>query len=232
VAANFQEIQRMRKVSIVGVIAVLAMLPVATNSRVAHAGDWGWLDFSHHCKGTPLDVHLPESEHQCCHEGCIERTPVQDCVHGEKEVFKTSIRYEYVSIPEVKYRWQMKCITKEIPCDACKTVCETKEVEHLYEAERWDKQQTGCSELHCKTCETKCEKLDTKICKTEPGKTTIKVHYWSCVKVPYTVYRQVRQEVCVKARCHEKVEVPVTRYVCENCCESPVKQVERLPLCP
>ena len=40
---------------------------------------------------------------------------------------------------------------------------------------------------------------------------------WTCVKVPYTVYRQVEKEVGVKQPCYEKVEVQVTRHVCENC---------------
>jgi hypothetical protein len=35
--------------------------------------------------------------------------------------------------------------------------------------------------------------------------------------VPYTVYRQVEQEVGVKQPCYEKAEVQVCRHVCENC---------------
>ena len=54
-------------------------------------------------------------------------------------------------------------------------------------------------------------------CQTEPGKTTIKVHYLSCVKEPYTVYRQVEKEVGVKQPCYERVDVPITRHVCEHC---------------
>lgn len=208
----------MRRLSIVGVFAALAALSVAMNSRALYAGDWGWLDVTHLWKGTPVDVHAPQSCEQCGHEGCIERTPVEDCVVGKKKEFKTSVRYEYVSIPETKYRWQMKCITKEIPCDTCKTTCEFKDVDHPYQVERWEKQPTACGELHCKTCEQKVERLPVVTdCKTEPAKTTIKVHYRSCVKVPYTVYRQVRQEVCVKQPYCEKVDVPVTRYVCDHC---------------
>ena len=207
----------MKRVSKSWLFVAVVALPIAFQSGDLCAGDWGWLNVSHLWKGTPVDVHRAESEVQCAHEGCIERTPVQDCVVGKKEVFKTSVRYEYVSIPEVKYRWEMKCITKEIPCDGCKTVCETEEVEHPYSVERWDKQKTACGELHCKTCEPQSEKLVTKKCKEVPGKTAIKVRYWSCVKVPYTTYRQVKQEVCVKQPRHEKVEVPVTRYVCDHC---------------
>ncbi len=198
-------------------VVLLAAVPAANTSRPLLAGDWDWPNVTHLFKGTPLDVHAPAACENCGHEGCIERTPVQDCVVGKKEVFKTSIRYEYVSIPETRYRWQLKCITKDIPSEGCKTVCENKEVERPFQVERWDKQQAGCNELHCKSCVTQTEKLDTKVCKEEQGKTKIKVHYWSCVKVPYTVYRQVKREVCVKQPCHEKVEVNVTRYVCEHC---------------
>jgi hypothetical protein len=205
-----------RRWILLGVVLLVAV-PIANTSRTLVADDLDWLNVTHFFKGTPVDVHGPASCEQCGHEGCIERTPVQDCVVGKKEVFKTSIRYEYVSIPETRYRWQIKCITKEIPCEGCKTICENKEVEHPYQVERWDKQQTSCSELHCKTCVTQTEKLDTKVCKEVPGKTTIKTHYWSCVKVPYTVYRQVRQEVCVKQPRSEKVDVLVTRHVCEHC---------------
>ncbi len=168
--------------------------------------------------GTPVDVHCPQACNNCGHEGCIERTPVQDCVVGEKKVSKTTIHKQYVTIPEVRYRFQMVCVEKEIPAEYCKTVCEPKDVEHAYQAEHWQKQTLPCgAELHCKTCETKCEKLPVQQCKTETGKTTIKVHYWSCVKVPYTVYRQVEKEVCVKQPRTEKVCVPVTRYECEHC---------------
>ena len=41
--------------------------------------------------GTPVDVHCPQACNNCGHEGCIERTPVQDCVVGEKKVYKTTI---------------------------------------------------------------------------------------------------------------------------------------------
>jgi hypothetical protein len=208
----------MKRVSTLWLFVAVAALSIAFQSRVLVAGDWGWLNVTHLWKGTPVDVHKAESCEQCGHEGCIERTPVDDCVVGKKKEFKTTVRYEYVSIPETRYRWQMKCIHKEIPCDTCKTVCEIQDLDHPYEAERWDKQPTECGELHCKTCEPKIERLPVVTgCKTEPAKTTIKVHYWSCVKVPYIVYRQVKKEVCVKQPCYEKVDVPVTRYVCDHC---------------
>jgi hypothetical protein len=199
-----------------GVLAITA-LPFAAPSRTASAADLGWLNPANLLKGTPVDVHRPEASRQCGHEGCIERVPVEDCVTGEKKVYKTTVRREYVAIPEVRYKWEMRWVTKEIPCDYCKPVCETENVDHAYQSERWDKKDLGCSELHCKSCEPKTEKMECKKCKTEPGKTTAKVHYWSCVKVPYTVYRQVEREVCVKQPRYEKVEVPVTRYICRDC---------------
>ncbi|MGA2256688.1 MAG: hypothetical protein ABSG53_18730 [Thermoguttaceae bacterium] len=168
--------------------------------------------------GTPVDVHCPQACNNCGHEVCIERAPVQDCVVGEKKVYTTSIHKQYVTIPEVRYKFQMVFVEKEIPAEYCKTVCEPKTVDHQYQAEHWEKQTLPCGdELHCKTCETKTEKLTQQECKTEKGKTTIKVHYWSCVKVPYTVYRQVEKEVCVKQPRTEKVCVSVTRYECQNC---------------
>ena len=208
----------MRKVLKLGVFVAVVALPLAFPSRSILAVDWGWLNVTHLWKGTPVDVHRPEACEQCGHEGCIERIAVEDCAVGKKKEFKTSVRCQCVAIPETRYRWQMKCITKEIPCDTCKTVCEINDVDHAYQVERWEKQPGECGELHCKTCETKIERLPSVTgCKEEPAKTTIKVHYWSCVKVPYTVYRQVPQEVCVKQPCYEKVEVPVTRHVCSGC---------------
>jgi hypothetical protein len=200
------------------IAVALAAWLVVMPARGVVAGDWGWLKVTHLWKGTPVDVHRPEAHEQCAHEGCIERTPVEECVVGMKKEFKTVVRYEYVSVPETRYRWQMKHITKEIPCDTIKSVCEFTDVDHPYQVERWEKEPTACGELHCKTCDTFLEKLPVVTgCKDEPAKTTIKVKYWSCVKVPYTVYRQVRREVCVKYPRDEKVEVPVTRYVCEHC---------------
>jgi hypothetical protein len=208
----------MKRASTPWLIAAVAAAVVALQAGVLLAGDWDWLDVTRLWKGTPIDVHMPESDKQCGHEGCIERTPVEECVVGKKLCYKTTIRYEYVAIPEVRYRWEFRCIHKEIPTNGCKTVCETEGVEHRYAVERWDKQPGPCGgEVHCKTCVPQSEKLDTKKCKEEPGETIIKVKYFSCVKVPYTVYRQVKQEVCVKQPRYEKVEVPIKRYVCEHC---------------
>lgn len=206
----------MKRLFLISGLYVAAALPLAISSPAASAGDLDCLRF---LKGTPLDVHRPEADKQCGREGCVERVPVNDCVTGEKKVYKPSIHCEYVSIPEVRYRLQTKCITKEIPWCYCKPVCKTIDVDHPYEAERWDKRCLGCAELHCKGCEPKCEKLTCKECGAEPGKTTVKLEYWSCVKVPYTVYRQVAKEVCVKQPRYEKVDVPITRYICKQCRE-------------
>jgi hypothetical protein len=193
---------------------------LAVPSRAVIAADFGCFDILDLFKGTHVDVHRPESCKQCGHERCIDRCREDECVKGEAKLYKTCIHHEYVAVPEVRYKWEMKCITKEVPCDYCKTVCKDREVEHTYQVEHWQKVcDDGCCQTHCKSCECKCEKLECKECETKPGKTTVKVHYWSYVKVPYTVYRQVEKEVCVKQPYCEKVDVCVTRYVpcCEHC---------------
>ena len=170
-------------------------------------------------KGTPVDLHPHDCDH-CGNAGgemCIERVPVKECVKGKKKVYHTSIRYEYVSVPETRYRWKKKWITKEVPCDYCKPTCKDDKTDHCFGAERWDKHDLGCGKLHCKSIEPKIEKLPTKQCESKPGKTTVKVHYWSCVKEPYTVYRQVRKPVCVKQPRYIHVKVPITRYECKHC---------------
>jgi hypothetical protein len=199
------------------VFAVAAMASIVMPSRTLWAADWSWLNAARLWKGTPVDVHLPECDKQCGHEGCIERVPVTESMPGEKQNHKLHIRYEYLSVPETRYRWQIKRITKEIPCDACTPVCKEEDAEHPFAVESWDKQPLDCGHLHCKTCVPQTEKVPVKRCEVVQGKTTIKVHYWSCVKVPYTVYRQVKQEVCVKRPCNQKVNVNVTRYVCKHC---------------
>ena len=154
-------------------------------------------------------IHGPDVE-------CIDRVPVQECVTGKKKVYDSKIRYEYVSIPEVRYRWKNKWVTKEIPCEYCKPVCKTKECEACYGAERWDKEKTCCSTRHCKSIEHKTEKQTCKYCGSEPGQTTVKVRYKTCVKEPYTVYRRVKRPVCVKQPRYEKVVVPITRHRCNS----------------
>jgi len=149
---------------------------------------------------------------------CITRVRVEDCVVGKKKVYDAEIRYEYVSIPETRYRWVNKHITKEIPCEYCKPVCVAEKCVKCYGEEEWIKHSDdGCVSTHCKHIVPKYENVPTKHCEHAPGETTITVHYKSCVKEAYTMYRRVKREVCVKLPRYEKVKVPITRYVCENC---------------
>ena len=231
---------RMKRVFLA--FTVLAAISLATPVCSLFAGGPGCIEALNPFRGTPLDVHPPAACDNCGHEVCVDRDKVEDCAVGEKKCYKSSVRKEYVSILEVRYKWEMKCVTKEIPCTCCQPVCKTEQVDHQYQVEHWEKQQLPCgAERYCKTCETKTEKLPVvKDCETKPGKTTIKVHVWTCVKVPYTVYRQVEKEVGVKQPCYEKVEVQVTRHVCEHCgglgcqfCKEPTECVtEPVPLAP
>ncbi len=173
--------------------------------------------------GGDADVASPQACGQCgkaqgtCE--CIERVPVKQCVTGKKKVYDCKIRYEYVSIPETKYRWVKKRVTKEIPCKYCMPICNVKKVAESHQVERWDTQPLGCScgKLHCKTCQTKVVLVTCKHCGRMPGETTVKVHYWTCVKVPYTVYRQVKRPVCVSQPRYEKVDIEITKYECIRC---------------
>ena len=152
---------------------------------------------------------------------CIERIPIEECVTGKKRVYECKTAYEYVSIPEVRYRWKTRWVTKEIPAEGCKPVCKTQDGENCYGAERWEKDDLGCSKLHCKIVDQKLEKQQCKHCESVPGQTTIKVRYKTCVKEPYTVYRQVKRPVCVKIPRYEKVKILITRYKCKGAqCES------------
>ena len=149
---------------------------------------------------------------------CITRVPVEDCVKGKKKVYDCKIKYQYVTIPETRYRWKKKLITEEIPASFDKPVCASKECTECYGKEEWEvySDKKG-EETHCKQIVPTYESNPSKYCDHTKGETTIKVHYWSCVKEPYTVYRRVKREVCVKQPRYEHVEVPVTRYVCEHC---------------
>ena len=132
-------------------------------------------------------------------------------------------------------------ITKEIDCPYCKPVCKTEEGKNSFGAEKWEKSASAdarcegsgdgschedegghgngdaSAELHCKDIVPQLEKTECKYCGREPGETVIKAKVWSCVRVPYTVYRRVKRPVCVKQPRYEKVEVNVTRYICTNC---------------
>lgn len=199
-------------------LAVIAVVFVAAPERLTATESFnliGWL------KGTGVDVH-PHTCDECggVHDGdgpCIERYPVEICVVGKKEVFDSKIKYEYVSIPETRYHWKKTHITKEIPCPYCKPVCKSEDCQKCVGEEKWEKECLECGELHCKHIEHKIEKVENKYCDHEPGETTIKVKYRSCVKVPYTVYRQVKKPVCVKQPRYEKVDVPITKHVCKHC---------------
>ena len=168
-------------------------------------------------RGTPPDVPCPQSCDQCDHETCVERVPVTECISGKKLVYDVKKCNEYVAIPETRYRWKMRWVVKEVKCAYCMPTCKTETVDHCYESERWDTQGLGCGKLHCKTCEVKVEKLPGKHCGRKPGETTVKVRYLTCVKEPYTVYRQVAKPVCVKQPRYEHAEVSVTRYICRRC---------------
>jgi hypothetical protein len=150
-------------------------------------------------------------------EHCITRYPVEDIVIGKKKVFKSKVKYEWVSIPETRYHWKKAKITKEIPCSYCKPICVTGECLQCVGEEKWETTCDKCSERHCRHIEHRTERVPTAECQHAKGETTIKVKYHSCVKVPYIVYRQVKRPVCVKQPRYEKVEVPITRYVCKHC---------------
>ncbi len=208
---------RQDKVLVMGLVAS-AILLVSPWYTMSSAGPLNLMSL---LTGKGVDVH-PYHCDDCgnTHEPdgpCISRHPVEECVVGKKEVFDSKICHEYVSIPETRYRWKVMRITKEIPCPYCKPVCKTEDGERCIGEEKWEKHCTECGELHCKHIQPRMEKAPTKHCEHEPGETTVKVKYWSCVKAPYTVYRQVKQPVCVKQPRYVKVKVPITRYVCENC---------------
>ena len=220
----------------------LALFATVTPSKVATANPFSFLfprgiDVHAHKCDKCGNVHDPDGP-------CIERQAVKECVVGKKKVYKTKIRCKYVSIPETRYSWKKVRITKEIPCPYCKTVCKTEDCVHCYGEESWQKSCkrcgksgcngvggisglcteqgggsggnacAGCTEVHCKKIRPRFEKVPSKRCTHEKGETTVKVHYWSCVKVPYTVYRQIKVPVCVKEPRYKKVKVSITKYDC------------------
>ncbi len=209
----------MKKLFAVAMVLVLSDLGFVSTPREVEAGKL--FNLANLLPGRGMNLR----EHHCdkcgnAHEPdgpCIERFPVKDCVIGKKKVYDSKICYEYVSIPETRYRWKNKWVTKEIPCPYCKPVCKTEDGEHCFGEEKWEKQCTVCGKLHCKHIETKIEKLPVKRCAHEPDETTIKARYWSCVKEPYLVYRRVKKPVCIKEPRYERVKVAVTRYVCKHC---------------
>lgn len=196
--------------------ACAMLLPML--SSTALAGDLSFAGlaalFGH---GTAVDVPCPQSCDQCKGEGCIERVPVKECVSGKKLVYDIKKRYEYVTIPETRYRFVTRCVTKEVKCDYCMPFCEASDVPHCYESEHWEESETACGKLHCKTCQKKMENLPCQKCGRKPGETVVKVKVRECVKEAYTVYRQVAKEICVKQPRYEHATVLVTRYECRQC---------------
>ncbi len=150
-------------------------------------------------------------------EYCITRHEVEECVVGKKKVYATKIKYEWVSVPETRYHWKNKLITEDVDCPYCMPVCKTEECERCVGRETWVKHEGECGDVHCRHIEPIMEKGETKHCEHEEGETTVRVKYWSCVKVPYTVYRQIKRPVCVKQPRYQKAKVKITRYVCSDC---------------
>lgn len=214
---------RVRSRSYVVALALLALMMASANPLCAGEPRTGFhwpIRLTKWFGKSSVDVSSYECDH-CgqIHEAgveCIERIPVSECVKGKKTVYDCKVRYEYVSVPEVRYRWKMKWVTKEIPCEGYKPVCKSEDGQRCYGAERWDEYCADCGEVHCKSIEHKTENAPCKYCDCEPGQTTIKVRYKTCVKEPYTVYRQIKRPVCVKQPRFEKVEVTITRHKCRS----------------
>lgn len=217
-----------------GTIAGIAVIVLMARPAAAQSGELGgrllgWLGVRHADMTQPAECDQCGCSHDA--EGpCVERTPVTECRVGKKELHRCEIRYEYESVPETRYRWRMKFVKKEVPCEYCKPVCNSEDVEHCYEAEKWQAEPSACGDLHCKVADPVTEKVPCKHCGQEPGKTVVRVCVFTCVKEPYTIYRRVKKPVCVKQPYYERVEVPVTRHICraadghpcdcDACCES------------
>lgn len=230
--------------------AVLAVMAGACVVPATPTFAGGPLHFMNWLTGKGVDLHQYDCDDCPPDTVCIQRQPVKECVVGKKLLYKSKIRYEWVSIPETRYRWKKMHITKEIDCPYCKPVCKTEESQNCFGVEKWETAASagpcgegcgesccgdggcgdgaGCGKLHCKNIVPQLEKTKCKYCGREPGETVVKAKVWSCVRVPYTVYRRVKRPVCVKQPCYEKVNVQVTRHVCTHCggigcgqCEQP-----------
>jgi len=192
----------------------------AAQPTIVSAGDgagWSWpfrLTNLFSKGGIDLKTHTCNE----CDPGveCIHRVPVTECVTGKKLVYDSSIRYEYVSIPEVRYRWKKIWVTREIDAEYQKPVCKSEDGQNCFGIEKWDDEDAGCGKLHCRTIDPQLEKAACKHIECETGDTIVKVRYKTCVKVPYTVYRQVRRPICLKEPRYEKVEVPIARHECRG----------------
>ncbi|MFV1965055.1 MAG: hypothetical protein ACC628_06500 [Pirellulaceae bacterium] len=144
---------------------------------------------------------------------CIALASVDDQVVGKKQVYDSSVRHEWVTVPETKYRWKKRLVTKEIPCEYHKPLCETTQAKQVVVRETWRQEDFRGGELHWKIQDPQQESIPVKQCKHEPGETTIKVRYWTTVKEPYTVYRQIKRPVCIIQPRNEPATVTVTRQI-------------------
>lgn len=166
---------------------------------------------------------LPGKEPKC-HESTVTRTPVDKCIHGKKEVDNVKIRCEYETVPETRYRYVRRLVCKEIPSSGCKTVCTDKGGTTSITTQQWNDSSKGKADgkkggatVHCSDCVDQDQSTSCISCDSSKGKTTTKVHYWTCVKEPYTVYHQIKREVAVNQPHYEHVKVPITKYVCDHC---------------
>ena len=166
---------------------------------------------------TGVDVRDYDCLPECDDAECILREPVQDCVVGKKRGFRYWVCDEYVTVAEVRYRWKTKWITKDIPADFQEPVANSDDSESGHNVEAWNADDCGDGKIHCKSPKSEPENARTKRIDCQPGKTTIRVCYKSCVTVPYTVYRQIKRPMAIKQPCDEQVEVPITRYEGRRC---------------
>jgi len=141
---------------------------------------------------------------------CIERIAVPDCVTGKKRMFKSSIHYEYVVVAEVRYRWKTKWIEKEVPADFDEPACKTEEGISPSNAQDWTTSDRCEGRVYCESTKPDPDAVDCKRIECQPGQTTIKIRYKSCVKEPYTVYRQIKRPIAIKQPCYAEVDVPIT----------------------
>lgn len=176
------------------------------------------LHFLHHFRwpalGIPRSVDCNACGHPHAHgAACVVLASVDDQVIGKKRVDDSSIRYEWATVPETQYRWKKRLVTKEISCEYCKPFCETTQAEQVVVREKWQQEDFPGGEIHCRVQDLQQEAIPVTQCKHEPGETTIKVRFWTTVKEPFTVYRQVKRPVCVKQTRREPATVTVTRQI-------------------
>ena len=107
----------MRSILVLSAFVGLFAISVATHERTLFASGPECLEALNPFRGTPVDVHCSTACDTCGHEFCIDRKKVEECVTGEKEALQDlgpqGIRLHSGSPLPV----EMKCVTKEIPCD-------------------------------------------------------------------------------------------------------------------